>query len=544
MHVFKKIIVVGLCIIVLGSIVWVHLTYDILQNQSISTDASILHHLENNPFQPVIMEDSGRTISHSGNVARNSESSKSNNGSNRMMYVDESDEDSLWVGNVRAQDSNDIYNISVVVSYCDQSLKWIDEFLTPSSSSHGNVRIMSITIYSVCNNDVKDLPSLYTNVRVIPFRTQPYSNETLSATTSLSSKPNYHVVYAHWISENINIEHEKSSDLVLFLHDCPIVTRDWLLWSIDDIARIATRNGFACAESVFEAPGKSLFPGTRLSIYHHTSRLLHLKEWLRSMRFLPVWQNRLVPVCYGGLFTSMKSRLYESKDTTNEMMRLLSTTEDDEEQYFAEWTWALLLSKPISENATNMILSRASDDDIISIHRQSAALRRQDANTLLPPSHLKPISGHGGLLRYPFSVESNLTALWIGNVTEGEPEAIGSLHVVVSHCDKSLHWLSDYLAGHTAASITIYSKCGKPVENAPSDATVKILPNVGRCDHTYAHHMASINRSATENEYDVFLFIKDNSYRFQAFHQWTLDDMYRIASGNGFACSESLVSIM
>ena len=40
------------------------------------------------------------------------------------------------------------------------------------------------------------------------------------------------------------------------------------------------------------------------------------------------------------------------------------------------------------------------------------------------------------------------------------------ISIVVSHCEKRLRWISDYIGTeYSIKDITIYSKCGKEVEN-------------------------------------------------------------------------------
>lgn len=70
---------------------------------------------------------------------------------------------------------------------------------------------------------------------------------------------------------------------------------------------------------------------------------------------------------------------------------------------------------------------------------------------------------------------------------------------VVSHCSYDLGWLADAVRGLRTAgvdveAITVYSKCGFPVRNAPNGSVVRRLPNVGRCDHTYARHLGHPRR--------------------------------------------------
>jgi hypothetical protein len=89
-----------------------------------------------------------------------------------------------------------------------------------------------------------------------------------------------------------------------------------------------------------------------------------------------------------------------------------------------------------------------------------------------------------------------------------------NLHVVISHCDQPIDWIwKHYLYGLPYKSITILSKCGKPPTKdqlPPSPPTqsspppliqVITLPNVGRCDHSYAYWIAKM---LGENSVDMF----------------------------------------
>ena len=117
------------------------------------------------------------------------------------------------------------------------------------------------------------------------------------------------------------------------------------------------------------------------------------------------------------------------------------------------------------------------------------------------------------------------------------------IHIVVSHCKSSLEWMSDFTKGHTIASIHIITKCGDPVVGAPDGATIEVMPNVGRCDHTYAYYITShiAQRVLPEDvEESVVIFLKDDISLFN-FHQsgrWSnLGEMIQLASSeNGFAC--------
>jgi len=113
-------------------------------------------------------------------------------------------------------------------------------------------------------------------------------------------------------------------------------------------------------------------------------------------------------------------------------------------------------------------------------------------------------------------------------------------------------WIAEYI-GHkyvTIKDITIYSKCGKEVDGidelekglsvASTNIIVVTQPNVGRCDHTYAHWIneqyTSIHEQTNEraNANDIVMFLKDTDRRRNKF--LPIDLLFTHASKSGFGC--------
>ncbi len=117
------------------------------------------------------------------------------------------------------------------------------------------------------------------------------------------------------------------------------------------------------------------------------------------------------------------------------------------------------------------------------------------------------------------------------------------VHIVVSHCKSDLDWLSGFTREYDVESIHIISKCGRPVIGAPESATIEVLPNIGRCDHSYAYYITTVldQKVAEEDAADaVVVFLKDDISQGN-FHQsgsWNdFGSLVRLASSeNGFAC--------
>jgi len=111
-----------------------------------------------------------------------------------------------------------------------------------------------------------------------------------------------------------------------------------------------------------------------------------------------------------------------------------------------------------------------------------------------------------------------------------------SVSLVVSHCDKDLGWIETFTKGHRIANVTVISKCGQQPKPLPKGATLIELPNVGRCDHTYAYWMSRLMPELSNLE-DIVFFLKDNS-RTPAFpfKPRRFEDMVRIAWHAGMGC--------
>ena len=134
--------------------------------------------------------------------------------------------------------------------------------------------------------------------------------------------------------------------------------------------------------------------------------------------------------------------------------------------------------------------------------------------------------------------------LWKANKYPGNDDPrTKKIHIVVSHCLTDLDWISDFTKGHNVASIHVITKCGAPVNGAPDIATIQVLPNVGRCDHTYAYYMSTVLDQKVEkgDEKDsIIVFLKDDMSAANLHQPGKWNDfgsMVRLASTtNGFAC--------
>ena len=118
------------------------------------------------------------------------------------------------------------------------------------------------------------------------------------------------------------------------------------------------------------------------------------------------------------------------------------------------------------------------------------------------------------------------------------------ISIVVSHCEENVGWISEYIGKeYSIKDITIYSKCGNEVEGLEEledlSPTVDVveLPNVGRCDHTYAYWIKKHHESIhTENDgNDIVMFLKDNKRHGGVLFN-PIDLLFSHVSKSGFGC--------
>jgi hypothetical protein len=155
----------------------------------------------------------------------------------------------------------------------------------------------------------------------------------------------------------------------------------------------------------------------------------------------------------------------------------------------------------------------------------------------------------------PYNI-SQLPGLWKASQFTGMNSDISQkkkIIIVVSHCNKPLHWMQDYIVGSlfVITKIYIFSKCGEQPQGAPEGAIVQTLSNVGRCDHTYAYYITEIlpqevgvvdsSSSVAKQRETIIVFIKDNRINHQGFEEIrNFESMIRLASSsNGFGCHSS-----
>jgi hypothetical protein len=125
---------------------------------------------------------------------------------------------------------------------------------------------------------------------------------------------------------------------------------------------------------------------------------------------------------------------------------------------------------------------------------------------------------------------------------------------VVSHCNKPLHWMQDFILNglFVVTRIYIFSKCGEQPVGAPEGAVVQVLSNVGREGHTYAHFITEIlpkevGVGVAKQRESIVVFLQDdigynhlNACTLPHGCLLDLEELVRLASSsNGFGCWSS-----
>ena len=158
--------------------------------------------------------------------------------------------------------------------------------------------------------------------------------------------------------------------------------------------------------------------------------------------------------------------------------------------------------------------------------------------------------------------DSLVVARALGKTTEARASSIllkeqkTKISIVISHCDSPVDWISSFMGegNFQVSEITVISKCGKEVDGVNIletafgvSAVIERLPNVGRCDHSYAHWVRDhfdqtqedIRKSAEDDApEDLVLFIKDNNYHVDTYIPFS--EVLTTASDAGFGCVQKI----
>jgi hypothetical protein len=129
---------------------------------------------------------------------------------------------------------------------------------------------------------------------------------------------------------------------------------------------------------------------------------------------------------------------------------------------------------------------------------------------------------------------------------------IRNVSLVISHCDHPLSWVQNITKGYEniISKVWVFTKCGQEIIDAPQNAEIIVLPNVGRCDHTYAHWMSGSYLNNHEmnpvgSPYAIIVFMKDTDYMFntQSDDGQEFGDLISLAVANGLGCKRRDINL-
>jgi hypothetical protein len=126
------------------------------------------------------------------------------------------------------------------------------------------------------------------------------------------------------------------------------------------------------------------------------------------------------------------------------------------------------------------------------------------------------------------------------SVREEILKKIRKVSLVISHCDYPLDWIERFTAGfeNIIDKVWVFTKCNQNVTGAPPGSQIIPLPNVGRCDHSYAYWLNHFFPEMDEKDASdqIVVFMKDADYMLQYWGDRNFGDMLSLAVSNGLGC--------
>ncbi len=127
------------------------------------------------------------------------------------------------------------------------------------------------------------------------------------------------------------------------------------------------------------------------------------------------------------------------------------------------------------------------------------------------------------------------------SIRDGILKKIRKVSLVISHCDNPLDWVEGFIAGYESVidNLWVFSKCNQNVTGAPQGSQIIKLPNIGRCDHTYAYWLkhffpTDLNDASAADQ--IVVFMKDSNYMLSYWGDRNFGDMLSLAVSNGLGC--------
>ena len=294
-----------------------------------------------------------------------------------------------------------------------------------------------------------------------------------------------------------------------------------------DVLKSATENGFGCVQK----------PLSEHSYYHDflTLRSFSSNNVKQPKHYSNLWtwydelqlsfnNKDIVPVCYGSSFAIPSQQLASSKYDFSNIYKLIEEDSDgkhnpSELAEFLERSWANIFSYTLNENQLNLL---------------------HDYTT---KTYDKQCCYTGALIH---EINKSQLDLFHGDTLHHEEIDYSTLQLslVISHCHENMQWMRNAFKGLKISNVTIYSKCKGHLTGHFFSPQAKVIkpPNVGRCDHSYAHFMGKYDneknkKEISSNENHYILFMKASRFIHQIGMSYRdIKDMIRIAHTHGFGC--------
>lgn len=127
------------------------------------------------------------------------------------------------------------------------------------------------------------------------------------------------------------------------------------------------------------------------------------------------------------------------------------------------------------------------------------------------------------------------------SIRDGILSKIRKISLVINHCDHPLDWIANFTSGfeNIIDNVFIFTKCDQEISGALQGAQIIKLPNVGRCDHAYAHWLNNYfptEPNATFATDHIVVFMKDTDYQVGEGSERKFGDMLSLAVLNGLGC--------
>jgi len=414
---------------------------------------------------------------------------------------------------------NDKYQVSVVMSYCNED---INTFMSYIDDRSENISVKSMAIISRCSwlYPHDHLPSNITKMHSYAIFPE------MNFFQYLNGKAKTYVEGLTLMSTEDLVE---ENHMIIFLKEGAL--QDGRLRKLDDVIHSAKENGFGCVNQA----------QLMMSYYHDTDELKNfvdplaeeikdysnLGQWVDHVNISSIFDKKIVPVCYGSSFAIHERDLVSKLSRWYPILKLIGGDFGKQSRIVRPF-----ITQYIERTLAAIFSHELPEEKVDSIKKFNP--------------HVIDWFPYNGVLTPNAASMDFYTGDTLGKTQEIDLSTV-RLSLVISHCHEDMLWMQSLLEGFEINDVTIYSKCNVAINGyVPPGAKVIELPNYGRCDHSYAHFMTNMKEEDnTDNHYVLFLKASRRIHQ-GGMTPRSLHDMIRIASHHGFSCelkhAENLLS--